>query len=77
MSLRPYRGFRKAYGGDPDRAIVQDLHKRLMKVEIELDRLRSTNMDLQDAHATVLQRLKYVLVAAGGTVGGDPPPPRD
>ncbi len=36
---RPYRNFRKAYGGDPDTAILRDLHKRLTRVEINQDKI--------------------------------------
>ncbi len=39
MSSRPYRNFRKAYGGDPDTAVLRDLHKRLTKVEVAQDKI--------------------------------------
>ena len=68
MSERPYRGFRKTYGGDPDRAIMNDLHKRLMKVEIAADRaetrLRAAEASIEEVH----RRLHYLLVAGGGIV---------
>ncbi len=63
-----FTSFRKSYGGDPDSAILRDLHKRLMKVEIALNRAKADISELTEESAMVLQRLKFVLVAAGGTV---------
>ncbi len=35
MSDRPrYRSWKKAYGGDPDTAVLHDLHKRMTRVEL-------------------------------------------
>ena len=34
MTSYAFRNFRRAYGGDPDSAVLRDLHKRLMKIEL-------------------------------------------
>ncbi len=52
-----YRSYEKAYGGDPDSSIVKDLHRRLMKVEISLDRERTINRQHREDLRLVQVRL--------------------
>ncbi len=54
-----YRSFQKAYGGDPDSAVLKDLHKRVMRLEIDL--------------ASVLNRVKDNTVKVAWLA--PPPPP--
>ncbi len=73
-----YRSFKKAYGGDPDSSILQDLHKRVMRLEI--DRIH----DREIIRALQAFRDRFLLpehknIARDERVGGSeiPPPPQD
>lgn len=81
MTNRPrYTNFRKAYGGDPDSAVLRDLHKRTTKLEGLL-------WEAQQQIAALLARPTQLVFSAPvpinavreGRIGGDqtPPPPKD
>ncbi len=55
-----YRSWKKAYGGDPDSSILRDLHRRLMKVEIALDRAVARVGDQEDLLVAANQRIVYL-----------------
>ena len=83
MTDRPrYRNFRKAYGGDPDSAVLRDLHKRLTKAEGLLWEAQ------QQIAAILAEPAQMVFVSSPvqknaareeGVFGGGetPPPPKD
>ncbi len=33
-----FRSFKRTYGGDPDTSVLRDLHKRVMRLEMDSDR---------------------------------------
>lgn len=41
-----YRSFRRAYGGDPDSSVLRDLHKRLMRTEIDLSNAEAAIVEI-------------------------------
>ena len=79
MTNRPrYRNFQKAYGGDPDTAVLRDLHKRLTKLEGLLWDL-SIMVISQKAVIQVMVSPESINVAREKRIGGSeiPPPPQD
>lgn len=72
-----YRSFQKAYGGDPDTAVLRDLHKRVMRLEIDIAQLT----ELLGQH---VERVVNIVMASPvhvnaareeGVSGGGLPPP--
>lgn len=63
-----YRSFRKAYGGDPDSAILRDLHKRLTRVELDLALANSRVEALMEHDARCAHRWKLLLAEDEGVL---------
>ncbi len=75
-----YRSFKRAYGGDPDTAVLHDLHKRVMRLEIDLANARALIRRLNDVRIElVMAAPESINVMRSERVGGDetPPPPKD
>ncbi len=76
-----YRSFRKAYGGDPDSAVLNDLHKRVMRLEIDLHNALALIRRLEDRPQITVSAVPVLKNTAREmeALGGDytPPPPKD
>ncbi len=80
MTDRPrYRSWKKAYGGDPDTAVLHDLHKRLTKVERLLWDTRDLLRRLEERPQLIMASPVPINAAREQRIGGDetPPPPED
>ncbi len=75
-----FRSFKRAYGGDPDSSVLKDLHRRLMRVEIDLARAEAAILLLRDRPQLVMASPVQINAARDkGVIGGSeiPPPPKD
>jgi len=80
MTDRPrYRSWKKAYGGDPDTAVLHDLHKRCTKLEQALWSALQLIRSLEERPQLIMANPAPINTARDGRIGGSeiPPPPKD
>ncbi len=80
MTDRPrYRSWKKAYGGDPDTAVLHDLHKRATKLEQLVWALSEAISRLESRPQLVMASPVPINAVRDERIGGSeiPPPPRD
>ncbi len=74
-----YRSWKKAYGGDPDTAVLHDLHKRATRLELDLWSLTQRVEALEKRPQVILSSPVQKNLARDERIGGSeiPPPPKD